>query len=393
MMHDKQPPGGDVARPAPGCFDRSADRFEGDQAGRLCPSSLPDFLSCFPAKLEHYAADIHFLRGWATLTALHREGEFALERLWTLGSVLFKADSMLRGNGLCGIRFLEEHGFQIRAVRAVSFSGERVMHFWHYSTGRLSQERVELLKQLQAVCCSLYLIVESAGNRSRLPCSLRITELKGQVALANRDPGTLRYAMGNPQSAFFNFVHSADEPADLVRELGLLFDATELRAVIAEVTSESRPEVEEVYRALMAGCPRSDLDSSRAFERLRDCVASATVLPDSERADLYESADRLREASYASWLGLRHRLSVRGVRIDPIDDMIITAGLVALKQTNPTQPFPSCEARHWENHNPSLHAGVAWPSTPSEDSGTCAAMRLREGEEDSVQTSMRIIPR
>jgi nucleoside diphosphate kinase len=314
--------------------------------------SLPEWLSCFPEKLKYYKADNDFLEGWASLTNLERQGLFSLERLWTLGSVLFKADTMLRGNGLRGISFLEEHGFQIRAVRAVSFSGERVDHLWRYSLGRLSNERVELLKRLQAISPSLYLIVEAAGNGSRLPCSLRVTELKGQVALDQRDERTIRYAMGEPQSAFFNFVHTADEPSDLVRELGLLFDRTERNRLIQEAVSGSKPDAEGVYKALMARCSHSRLDFSGSIQKLRERVGSANVLSDGERADLSAAANRLRHTGYGSWLRLRHRLLTRGVRIDEIDEIIIAANLIPLKQLRPVQPFPSCEARHWENHNP-----------------------------------------
>jgi nucleoside diphosphate kinase len=321
-------------------------------------SSLPDWLSCFPEKLKCYAADKYFLEGWATLTDLHHRDVFAWEQLWKLGSVLFKADAMLRGNGIRGIHFLEEHGFQIRAAREVSFSGERVEHFWRYSLGRLSHERVELLKRLQTTSASLYLIVESVGNGSRLPCSLQVTELKGQAEVAKRYAGNLRYAMGDPQSAFFNFVHTADEPSDLVRELGLLFNATERRSLIVEAVSGSRPDAEAVYNALRATCERSDLDFSGAVKRLLSRVALAKVLSDRERAECLDAIGRLHDTGHDSWLRLRDRLCLHGVRIADIEDIVITGGLVALKQPNQKQLFPSCEARHWQNHNPSLECGA-----------------------------------
>jgi nucleoside diphosphate kinase len=341
------------SKPVPRSPDRPEDPLTADQVFWR-PPRFPDFLSCFPQKRALYAVDNYFVAGWATLTALRRQGAFALGRLWTLGSVLFKADTMLRGNGLRGTSFLEERGFQIRAVRAVVFSTELVEHFWRYSLGRLSRERIELLKRLQAVSPSLYLIVESAEDNSRLPCSLRLTELKGQTVLANRGAGTLRHMMGDPQSAFFNFVHTADEPADLVRELGLLFNESEREAVIRDVISGSKPDAEGIYGALTSQCPRSDLDFSRAVERLRDRVASANALSDGERADIYEAMHRLEGIGYEFWRYLRDRLSARGIQIDEMDDITIAGRLVALKQANQTAPFPSCEARHWENHNPSL---------------------------------------
>lgn len=313
---------------------------------------LPDWLSCFPEKLNCYAADDYFLRGWATLTELDRRGTFALERLWTLGSVLFKADTVLRGNGLRGIRFLQQHGFEIRAVREVAFPDQRVEQFWHYSLGRLSRERVELLKHLQRKSSSLYLIVESGGVGDRLPCSLRVTELKGQVELARRHTGCLRCAMGDPQSAFFNFVHTADEPCDLVREIGLLFDEAQRRDLILDAVSDSNPDAEGLYRELMTRGPHSDLDFSQAVGRVSRQVRSAEGLSNTERDDFLAAANRLHQTGYTSWLRLRQSVLGRGIQVDDTDDMVIAAGLVVMKQKTITQRFPSCEARHWDAHRP-----------------------------------------
>jgi len=321
------------------------------------PRGLPDWLSCFPEKLECYAADGYFLESWATLTGMHRQGVFPLGRLWTLGSVLFKADTMLRGNGLRGLRFLEEQGFEIRVVREVGFSGARVEQFWRYSLDRLSRERVELLKYLQTVAPSLYVLVGSSGTDDRLPCSLQVTELKGQVEVARRHAGNLRYAMGAPQSAFFNFVHTADEPSDLVRELGILFDATERRDVILDSISDSRPDAEGVYEALRARCRHSDLDFSLAIARLRARIFAARNCSERERTDFVEAVRGLQHTGYHAWLQLRARLLTRDVRIEEIDAMVIAAGLIALKQNNPRQLFPSCEARHWDHHYPTPGPG------------------------------------
>lgn len=314
-----------------------------------------NFLSCFQEKLECYTTDRYFLDGWATLFDLCQRGEFALEQLWSLGSVLFKADSILRGNGLRGIRILEDNGFRIRAVRAVQFSDERVDLLWHYSLGRHSHSRVKLLKRLQALSPSLYLIVEPSNDESHLPCSVRITEFKGQTELTKRHKSTLRYLMGDPQSAFFNFVHTADEPADLVRELGLLFDASQREAITRDIISGSRPNAERVFETLKAGLPRCDLNFSRSIDRLQNRIALMESLSETERADLHKAAGGLNEAGYDSWLQLRNRLSRHGIQVEELDDLTIAGELVELKQEKPTQLFPSCEAHHWANHHPSLN--------------------------------------
>ena len=240
----------------------------------LKQNQMPDFLSCFPEKLELYSTDFHFQKGWATLIELEKQGLFSTDRVWALGSVLFKVDSMLRGNAAHGIHFLEEHGFIIRAARVISLSSNLVTQFWKYSLGRLSHERIDLLKRLQSLSPSLYLLIEAPNKDSRLPCTLQVTEFKGQVVLSNRKRGTLRYAMGEPQSAFFNFVHTADEPADLVRELGLLFSDDDRQKVILDVAKRNLQYPQGLCQEITENCLDSDLNFQAAFERVKRIVTS-----------------------------------------------------------------------------------------------------------------------
>ena len=316
------------------------------------PWPLPGWLSCFPEKLRCYSADDAFIAGWNSFMELHGKGTRLREQIWNLGSVLLKADCTFRGNGLRGIRFIEQHGFHICAVRELSFSRRGVEDLWRYSLGRLSAERLELLQRLQTRCSSLYMLVKSKAHVSRFPSSLQLTELKGQADPAIRHSASLRCVMGEPQSTFFNFVHTADEPADLVREVGLLFGEEERRSVILESALDARPDAEGAYEALQARSETSDLNFSCAVERLSSAVARSVGLANQERADCLDEVNRLPAAGYASWLKLREKLNLRGVVIREVDEIIIAAKLIPLKQAKPQQIFPSCEARHWERHDP-----------------------------------------
>jgi hypothetical protein len=110
-----------------------------------------------------------------------------------------------------------------------------------------------------------------------------------------------------------------------------------------------QPDVEGAYEALASRCPHSDLSFAGAVERLRRSVAATNGLPDRERVELVGAMADLQTTGHDCWLRLRATLCGQGIRIDEIDDIIIAAGSIPLKQTKPTQPFPSCEARHWDN--------------------------------------------
>jgi hypothetical protein len=79
----------------------------------------------------------------------------------------------------------------------------------------------------------------------------------------------------------FTFVHTADEPADVVRELADFFDRDERRRLLAAATGVEPTgdlRLAERVRALEAVHPEHDLDPVRALARLSARPAGAAPL-------------------------------------------------------------------------------------------------------------------
>jgi hypothetical protein len=117
---------------------------------------------------------------------------------------------------------------------------------------------------------------------------VRLSELKGSASKPNGDGTRMRELLGMP-NRLLNFVHIADEPADIIRELGIVFDAAERRTVLDNIAQaldgSGKPDVAALASHLYGTVGEHDLDFGRSLERL---VASGAMSP--------EAAARMREA-------------------------------------------------------------------------------------------------
>ncbi|MFG3756480.1 hypothetical protein, partial [Klebsiella pneumoniae] len=102
----------------------------------------------------------------------------------------------------------------------------------------------------------------------------------GPTMPAQRQPGQIRYRLG-PDNRLLNFVHAADEPADVLRELGLLFDRAGRRTIIAQLLGgqDAGGALQLVREHAYADTPAYDLEPEPALARLRHAVARL-VSPD-----------------------------------------------------------------------------------------------------------------
>src|SRR5207237_1940393 len=91
--------------------------------------------------------------------------------------------------------------------------------------------------------------------------------LKGPARQAERRPGQIRYRLRNP-ALLLNFLHTPDEPADAVRELGVLFAADERLALFGELREARDVSLRPAFAAAYAETPPHALDLDASLELL-----------------------------------------------------------------------------------------------------------------------------
>jgi hypothetical protein len=138
---------------------------------------------------------------------------------------------------------------------------------------------------------TLLLLMTRPPDEQGVPASVRLADFKGSSDPAKVQPGQLR-ALLRPPNRVINFIHVADEPADVIRELGILLDRPQRRGLLAQVLAQVREgsrtdamaEVRRNVSRLEQEYPASDFDLEHALERLKPALASAADLAELRRA-------------------------------------------------------------------------------------------------------------
>ena len=222
-------------------------------------------ISADPAKLERYAKDIAFREAWTDLAACW--GDEAEEILSRRAFVLFKPEAVLSRRLEEAVGELERHGFAPVLWRLVRLDRNLVRAVWRYE---LAEAPLATLAAVDIVAtagvCLLVGLRDDRPEPGRYASS-RLASLKGPTRQAERRPGQIRYRLRNP-ALLLNFLHTPDEPADAVRELGALFAADERLELFRELRAARDVSLEPAFAAAYAETPPHALDLDASLELL-----------------------------------------------------------------------------------------------------------------------------
>ena len=137
-----------------------------------------------------------------------------------LATLLVKPDGIATGSARTVVDWLGETGFVIRDAVAVTMDPNGIRALWYHQWNIASGERRMLADLLCGLSPALLLVVGREPAGVGRPCAVVLTERKGPTAPDRRRPEHLRGRLPGG-SYLLNQVHTADEPADALRELGV----------------------------------------------------------------------------------------------------------------------------------------------------------------------------
>lgn len=182
-------------------------------------------------KAELFAEDSFFREGWSDICALQAETVAAFA--FPVALILFKSEAIATGKVRPALSWLAARRFVPVAIEIVPFSGPAIHGLWRYQIRRNTIDKIRLytrwIGQTPAMAVALRSLDPSEESAAQ-----SVSRLKGPALVARRSDSDLRTYLQSPNS-ILNFVHAADEPADVVRELAVLVPAPERREFIASI--------------------------------------------------------------------------------------------------------------------------------------------------------------
>lgn len=224
---------------------------------------VPAALSALPRKRALFAVDSYFRDGWDDLLRVVPDPWRLLERH---ASLLLKPDAVAGRRLEAALEWLLEQDATVVAAEPVALDRHSTRAMWWYQWNVATKERRDLADALVRAGDSLLLVARLP--EAPIPATLRLSTLKGPADPSRREPWQLRHRLDN-DDFLVNFVHTADEPADLVREFGILLDGPDRRRVYADLVAGADQEAKarELIAELYRRHPAHDLSYEAARER------------------------------------------------------------------------------------------------------------------------------
>ncbi|MGC4900436.1 hypothetical protein ACLQ2Y_13975 [Micromonospora echinospora] len=255
-------------------------------------------LTTLPQKFALHGADSFFRESWSVATDVL--GDRAAGLFQRMAIVTMKPDLVVsRGVEDC-MRYMAAHGFRPVHAELFRYNRTTTRELWRYQWNVATLDRIELSDVVHRRAPALTMFFLDTSTPLAVPAAARMTTLKGSAFPSAREGFHLRTVLGAPNRVLV-LVHCPDEPMDIVRELGVIFDRPRLRRVYrrlgAAVDSGASIDAAAEIRLAYAQAERGHLDVARAIGEVGERIAGCARTSDKARQrSAAQAADRLREA-------------------------------------------------------------------------------------------------
>ncbi|MFE3445477.1 nucleoside-diphosphate kinase [Nocardia sp. NPDC059180] len=295
-------------------------------------------LTTQPEKVQAYLGDTYVQE---SVDQLDRAGVDAAKFAREHSLLLLKPDAIVARSVEPTLAWLSGNGF--RVVDADRVPADRLLAraLWYYSWNIASTERRRLADLLVGICDVLVLVV--AAEDAELPVPVRLTDAKGPTDPRKRQPGQLRHLLGR-HSYLLNLVHSPDDPADVLRELSILFDETRRAEVLARAAGGADRSADAAALAveLYASTPARDFGRVEAARLLAAELERASVaIPSGFDPESDTDCARLLATAWD-----------QGVALDPWSVIVLGSYVLPMRVGTQPQTLRPVSASDWLEGRP-----------------------------------------
>ena len=280
-------------------------------------------LTRLPIKAELYAPECYFRESFADATRILTADRDRILRNSAL--MMIKPEGLAGGKGAAIIEFLQKHDFEIVATEKKRLDRITWREMWRYQLSAATLDRLAV-NDLMMIEPALILLL-SQDAHFNVPASVRLSALKGPSDIGVQPPNCLRRLLAQPNRMFSMF-HVSDEPADVVRELGILFDGEgRTKAFHKFVGGVQCPADEWLLRTTL----EHSASTARAFEagRVLDGLEKAvqgSPAPLAER--LASQVSQMRRGERIVWNELVSALNAAALELENWDLALIGATFI-----------------------------------------------------------------
>ncbi|MFD5539769.1 hypothetical protein ACFWIJ_18600 [Streptomyces sp. NPDC127079] len=286
---------------------------------------VPEWLSQEGRKRKIYAGDPYYRDTWDDLTTLLGTDSAVADQLHRVAPMVLKPDAVAVRGGARLLAAVRAANFVPVAWGKFRFDRHITRELWRYQLNAATRERIDVLDMYMPTGESLYILLRDT-TESGIPATARLCEMKGPTRPEDRKAHHLRWIAGATQASVLTYVHVADEPADLLREMGIFFERSERRRLLTALDSH-QDVTQKVLAALTeveARTEASDLSWKPALDRL-----GAQLSGHPDRAELATLLQQVRSGRSRDWQSLLALADKSGLQWSHWDRIAVAAQLCA----------------------------------------------------------------
>lgn len=307
--------------------------------------TLPHGLTVSPRKRELYALDHYFREAWEDAQSIW--GSQCQTLLATTAAILLKPENLVARRTVSTMSYLRSAGFSPVAFSEIRLSRHRARELWRFQFNSATLVRFEFIDLWSAGSPALFILLRDENLAAATSGELaqpraateRLTALKGPALSTERLPTDLRSHLGQ-RNSLLNFVHTSDEPAEVVRDLGVLLSRAARRRMFRAVLRGQcvmeplQARIGRLYRY----APLHDLHFDQALARIRVAVSDAAHRSPAKKrlAVLRHEWASVRAGVQFDWRQLFEQTRRAGVSVAQWDFIVVAAEL-----TTPAYSWPA----------------------------------------------------
>jgi nucleoside diphosphate kinase len=317
-------------------------------------------LTRMPRKAETYRRECYFRE--ALVDAQELLGAATADVLHSGAFLMIKPDGLRAGKLAAVHSFVLEHGFTVVSVEELTFTGHMWRELWRHQLTSATLDRLAIKDALYTGQSALALLLRSE-DRNGLPGTVRLSTLKGSANLATQASGTLRSRLRQPNRVF-SLVHFADEPADIVRELGVLFPPDVRRRMLSALDSGDLADADRtrldqaLARAAAGGDGLTIAASVKRVGASLDAVLAVRPAEAQRVAEVRQVLEKASGGSIINWRRFVRDVKALGCRIDLWDLTVIGSYAICADEPGEPKYLDNPDPATWQRTSHSL-AGVA----------------------------------
>lgn len=180
-------------------------------------------LSIINEKIELLSKDPHFQYGYEKF-----KSSGIIADINNLAGIMLKPESFISGKAISIVNFYVNSGFRVINFKKIIISKNDLLCFYFYPLHSATIERLELLELWATNNYFIFILLENKNYDNRFASSSTYaTILKGHSNKDKVDKNSLRFKLCKP-IGILNYLHTSDESIDLIRDISIVLDKSEL---------------------------------------------------------------------------------------------------------------------------------------------------------------------